>query len=111
MRRFFPFRSFTSSAENGKAARANDTMSESKVDEACTSGAHRSPGARSFRSRSRHGASRNDESSQPQLRRSFSLTSSAMDHSLDEQMMSYSRDILCSKSNDSDAPGHFSKVE
>nr|AGT16923.1 hypothetical protein SHCRBa_011_I19_F_120 [Saccharum hybrid cultivar R570] len=111
MRRFFPFRSFTSSAENGKAARANDTMNENKVDEAGTSGAHRSPGARSFRSRSRHGASRNEESSHPQLRRSFSLTSSAMDHSLDEQMMSYSRDILCSKSNDSDTPGHFGKVE
>lgn len=110
MRRLFPFR-FTSSVENGKAARANDTLSENKVDEAVTSGARRSPGARSFRSRSRHGASRNDESSHPQLRRSFSLTSSAMDHSLDEHMMSYSCDIPCSKSNDSDAPGHFGKVE
>ncbi|XP_066351547.1 uncharacterized protein [Miscanthus floridulus] len=111
MRRFFQFRSFTSNADNGKAARANDTMNENKVDEAGTSGAHRSPGARSFRSRSRHGASRNEESSHPQLRRSFSLTSSTMNHSLDEQLMSYSHDILCSKSNDSDAPGHFGKVE
>lgn len=86
-------------------------MNENKVDEAGTSRGHLSPGARSFRSRSRHGASRGEESPHQQLRRSFSFTSSAMDHSLDEQMMSYSRDIPCSKSNDSDAPSHFGDLE
>ncbi|RCV45041.1 hypothetical protein SETIT_9G421400v2 [Setaria italica] len=111
MRRFFPFRSFTSSAGNGKAAPANDAMNENKVDEGGTSSASGSPGARSFRSRSRHRASRNEESSHPQLRRSFSFSSSVIDRSLDERMMSYSRDIPCSMSNDSDAPGHFGEVE
>ena len=109
MRRFFPFRSFTSSAGNGKAAQANDAMNENKVDEGGTSRASRSPGARSFRSRSRHGASRNEESSHPQLRRSFSFSSSAIDRSLDERMIS--RDIPYSMSNDSDAPGHIGEVE
>ncbi|KAG2541159.1 hypothetical protein PVAP13_9NG607600 [Panicum virgatum] len=109
MRRFFPFRSFTSSTGNGKAAQANDAMNENKVDEGGTSRASRSPGARSFRSRSRHGASRNEESSHPQLRRSFSFSSSAIDRSLDERMIS--RDIPYSMSNDSDAPGHIGEVE
>ncbi|WVZ56764.1 hypothetical protein U9M48_007250 [Paspalum notatum var. saurae] len=111
MRRFFPFRSFTSNATNCKAAQANDAMNESKDDEAGISGASLSPGARSFRSRSRYGASWNEESSHPRLRRSFSFTSSAIDHSLDEQMLSYSRDIPCYMPNDSDVPGHFSEVE
>ncbi|CAN6306809.1 unnamed protein product [Urochloa humidicola] len=111
MRRFFPFRSYTSSAGNGKAAPANDAMNENKVGEGGTRSAPRSPGTRSFRSRSRHGASRNEESSHPQLRRSFSFSSSAIDHSLDEHMMSCSRDIPFSMSNDSDAPGHFGEVE
>ncbi|CAN6312962.1 unnamed protein product [Urochloa humidicola] len=109
MRRFFPFRSFTNSAGNGKAAPTNDAMNENNVGEGGTRSAPRSPGRRSFRSRSRHGASRNEESSHPQLRRSFSFSSSAID--LDEPMMSYSRDIPFSMSNDSDAPGHFGEVE
>ncbi|KAJ1297366.1 hypothetical protein BS78_01G370000 [Paspalum vaginatum] len=111
MRRFFPFRSFTSNAANCKAAQANDAMNENKDDEGGISGASLSPGARSFRSRSRHGASWNEESSHPQLRRSFSFTSSAIDRSLDEQMLSYSRDIPCSMSNNSDVPGHFGEAE
>ncbi|KAF8731195.1 hypothetical protein HU200_016519 [Digitaria exilis] len=113
MRRFFPFRSFTSSAGNDKAAPVNDAMNENKVVGGGTSSASRSsgPGARSFRQRSRHGATRNEESSHPQLRRSFSFSSSAIDRSLDEKVMSYSHDIPCSMSNDSDAPDHFGEVE
>ncbi|XP_062211081.1 uncharacterized protein LOC133912395 [Phragmites australis] len=111
MRRFFPFRSFTSNAGNSKAAPANDARNENRVDEGGSSGASRSPGARSFRSRSRHGESSCEEPSQQQLRRSFSFTSSAIDRSLDERMMSFSHDIPCSMSNDSDAPGHVGQVE
>nr|CAB3496090.1 unnamed protein product [Digitaria exilis] len=113
MRRFFPFRSFTSNAGNDKAAPVNDAMNENRVVEGGTSSASRSsgPGARSFRQRSRHGATRNEESSHPQLRRSFSFSSSAIDRSLDERGMSCSHNIPCSMSNDSDAPGHFGEVE
>ncbi|KAL6902233.1 hypothetical protein ACP4OV_005109 [Aristida adscensionis] len=111
MRRFFPFRSFTSNGGNGQTAPANDTRNENKMDEHDTNGASRSPGTRSFRSRNQHGAWRNEESSHPQLRRCLSFTSSAIDRSLDERIMNFSRDIPCSMSNGSDAPRHLSDTD
>ncbi|TVU47239.1 hypothetical protein EJB05_06832 [Eragrostis curvula] len=111
MRRFFPFRSSTSNARNVKEAPANDARNENQVDDGGDSGASQSAGTRSFRSRRQHGASRNEEPSHPQLRRCLSFTSSAIDRSLDERIMSFSRDIPCSMSNDSDAPGHIGEAE
>ncbi|GJN08015.1 hypothetical protein PR202_ga25899 [Eleusine coracana subsp. coracana] len=106
MRRFFSFRSSTSNAGNGKAAPTNDARNENKVDEGGASNASRSPGTRSFRLSRQQGASKNEESSHQQLRRCLSFTSSAIDRSLDEQIMSFSHDIPCSMSTDSDAPDH-----
>ncbi|KAG8063571.1 hypothetical protein GUJ93_ZPchr0003g18006 [Zizania palustris] len=112
MRRFFPFRSFTSNAGNGKAATGHDKRNENKLNEGGTSRASHSPDSpQSFRSRSRHGKSRSEESSNPQLRRSMSFTSSAIDRSLDERAMSFSGDARCSLSYSSDAPRHIGDAE
>lgn len=111
MRRFFPFRSFTSNAGNGKAATGHDKRNENKLDEGRTSGASHSPDTRAFRPKSRHGEPADEESSHPQLRRCLSFTSSAIDRSLGERRMSFSGDIPCSMSNNSDAPRHVGDVE
>ncbi|GJN31325.1 hypothetical protein PR202_gb19711 [Eleusine coracana subsp. coracana] len=111
MRRFFSFRSSTSNAGNGKPAPTNDARNKNKVDEGGTSNASRSPGTRSFRLSGWQGASKNEEPSHPQLRRCLSFTSSAIDRSLDERIMSFSHDIPCSMSNESDAPGHVCEAE
>lgn len=111
MRRFFPFRSFTSNAGNGKAATGHDKRNENKLDEGRTSGASHSPDTRASRPKSRHGEPGDEESSNPQLRRCLSFTSTAIDRSLGERRMSFSGDIPCSMSNSSDAPRHVGDVE
>ena len=107
MRRFFPFRSFTSNAD--KPAPAHDKRSESKLDEGGTNGASHSPDTRALRSRRRHGNLRSEESPNPQLRRCLSFTSSAIDRSLDERAMGFSGDIPWF--NSSDVPRHVSDIE
>ncbi|VAH90473.1 unnamed protein product [Triticum turgidum subsp. durum] len=107
MRRFFPFRSFTSNAD--KPAPAHDKRSESKLDEGGTNGASHSPDTRALRSRRRHGNLRSEESPNPQLRRCLSFTSSAIDRSLDERAMRFSGDIPWF--NNSDVPRHVSDIE
>uniref|UniRef100_A0A0D9VTG6 DUF7653 domain-containing protein n=1 Tax=Leersia perrieri TaxID=77586 RepID=A0A0D9VTG6_9ORYZ len=111
MRRFFPFRSFTSNAGNGKTAVGHDKKNENKPDDGRTSCASHSPDTRSFRSRSRHGKPSSEESSNPQLRRSLSFTSPGINCSLNERTMSFSGDIPCSFSNSSDAPRHTGDAE
>uniref|UniRef100_I1PAU1 DUF7653 domain-containing protein n=1 Tax=Oryza glaberrima TaxID=4538 RepID=I1PAU1_ORYGL len=110
MRRFFPFRSFTSNAGNGKASAGHDKKNENKLDGGTSCASH-SPDTRAFRSRSRHGKPSSEESSTPQLRRCMSLTSSAIDRSLNERTMNFSGDIPCSFSNSSDAPRHIGDAE
>ncbi|XP_044981701.1 paramyosin-like isoform X1 [Hordeum vulgare subsp. vulgare] len=107
MRRFFPFRSFTSNA--GEPAPAHDKKSENKLDEGGTNGASHSPDTRALRSRRRHGKLRSEESPNPQLGRCLSFTSSAIDHSLDERAMRFSGDIPWFSS--SNVPRHVADVE
>uniref|UniRef100_A0ACD5XPM8 Uncharacterized protein n=1 Tax=Avena sativa TaxID=4498 RepID=A0ACD5XPM8_AVESA len=111
MRRFFPFRSFTSNAGNDKPAPAHDKRNENILDEGGTNGASHSPDTRAFRSRSRHEKPRSEESPNPQLRRCLSFTATAIDRSLDERAMSFSSDIPCSMLNTSDTPRHVADVE
>ncbi|XP_040382333.1 uncharacterized protein LOC121055031 [Oryza brachyantha] len=111
MRRFFPFRSFTSNGGNGKAEAGHDKRNDNKVDEGGTSCASDSPDRQSVRSRSRHGKPRSEESSNPQLRRCQSFSSSAIDRTLNERTISFSGDIPCSFSNTSDAPRHIGYAE
>lgn len=107
MRRFFPFRSFTSNA--GEPAPVHDKRSENELDEGGTNGAAHSPDTRALRSRRRHGKLRSEESPNPQLRRCLSFTSSAIDHSLDESAMRFSGDIPWF--NRSDGPRHVADIE
>ncbi|CAM0872972.1 unnamed protein product [Alopecurus aequalis] len=111
MRRFFPFRSFSGSAGNDKPDPGHDKRNENKLNEGGTNGASRSPDTWAFRSRSRHGKPRSEESPNPQLRRCLSFTSRAIDRSLDERAMSFSGDIPCSMFDSSDTPRHVADVE
>ncbi|KAM0875257.1 hypothetical protein ACQ4PT_036943 [Festuca glaucescens] len=111
MRRFFPFRSFTSNAGNDKPAPGHNKRNEKILDEGGTNGASHSPDTRAFRSRGRQGKPRSEESPNPQLRRCLSFTATAIDRSLDEREMSFSGDIPCSMFDISDTPRHVADVE
>lgn len=111
MRRFFPFRSFTNNAGNGKPAPGHDKRNENKMDEVGTNGPSHSTDTTALWSRNRCGELRSDESPNPQLRRCLSFTSSAIDRSLNERTRSFSGDIPCSAFNNSEGPRHVADVE